>query len=395
MTTTATSRKYPKRRESWGSIRALPSGRYQASYVHDEDGTGHPQRFLAPVTFAAKVDARAWLSAAKVDIDRGKWKNPKRATPEIFGTYARVWVAQRTSSKGEPLRPKTRAEYERQLDAGLSIFADTLLTRITPAAVRKWHADRIEHGLTQAGAEARLLRAILNTAVVDGILDTNPVPSNLTRSKTGKKFRPPTLDELSIVVETIEPQFRLAVLLAAYGGLRLSEWRALRRSDIAFDDDDRVRVTVERQAQRITGKGWIVGPPKSETGVRVATLPAALTPRVREHLDMYVERFAHSLLFAPSGASQFIDDQRFNRAWDAARDAAGIRGIVREHDLRAFAGTMHARSGATLRETMAFLGHSTTVAAMAYQATTGRDAELADLMPMPRTSAPRIARIGS
>lgn len=387
------ARKYPKRREDWGSIRKLPSGRFQASYAHDEDGTGTSQRFLAPVTFTTKTDARAWLSGMRADIERGKWKNPHRASPERFGTYATTWISQRVSKKGRPLAPKTSAEYQRYLRVGLAPFNDTMITKITSAEVRRWHAERLDHGATQAGNEARLLRAILNTAVEDQIIDRNPVAAQLTRTQTGEEHRQPTLDELTVIVDVIAPFYRLAVLLAAYGGLRLSEWRALRRRDIVIEGN-RVSVNVERQAQRISGHGWVVGKPKSKEGVRVAFLPTGLTPQVREHLEEYVAAFPDSLVFPPPGTAEFLDNSRFNKAWDAARDVAGVRGLVRGHDLRGFAGTMHQQQGASIRETMAFLGHSTTVAAMAYQATTGRDAELADRMILPTTPPRRVVRIG-
>jgi integrase len=348
----------------------------------------------------ARDKATAWLRAQRADIERGTWVSPrvllaeaelaaKKAESERFGRYASTWVAQRVSGKGQPLRPKTRAEYERQLRSGLAKFKNDLLTEITPARVRNWHADRMQSGKTAAGADARLLHAILNTALVDGLIATNPVPANLTRTKTGLKHRPPTMDELTVVLDEIGPFFRLAILLAAYGGLRLGEWRALRRRDLVVSDG-RVLVDVHRAAQYITREGWHVGPPKSEEGERVVPLPTGLTGDVEAHLAEFVGPFPDDLLFPPTRGDGFLHDRQFNRYWNRARDAAGIRTVVREHDLRRFAGTTHAQSGATMRETMAFLGHSTTVAAMAYQATTGREAELADRMPLPITK-PKLA----
>ena len=41
---------------SWGWLRKLPSGRWQASYLGD-DGRRH----TAPRTFTAKIDAEGWL----------------------------------------------------------------------------------------------------------------------------------------------------------------------------------------------------------------------------------------------------------------------------------------------------------------------------------------------
>lgn len=393
--------------KQWGAIRKLPSGKMQASYVGPDS-----IRYTAPTTFSDDVrtpagtkpvtgreKAERWLRGVRADIEAGRWVSPtvlaeraeaeaKKADAEQFGEYAQTWVDQRVS-KRSPLRPKTRAEYERQLRTGLSRFRNDRLADITPARVRNWHADRMKKGATAAGAEARLLRAILNTALVDGAIQSNPVPSDLTRTQTGRKHRPPTPDELAIILEHIGERFRLAVLLAAYGGLRIGEWRALRRRDLVFNDD-RAFVTVERSAQYLTGQGWVVGDPKSAEGTRVVPLPRGLTADVTAHLEQ-VGPFPDSLLFAPRAGSQFIHDAQFNRDWNRARDAAGVRAVVREHDLRAFAATMHAQSGATLRETMAFLGHSTTVAAMAYQATTGREAELADRMPLPPARPKRVA----
>lgn len=401
--------------KQWGAIRKLPSGRYQASYV--VAGI----RYTAPTTFTddvrtpggtkprtAEDKAQAWLRSVRATVENGTWVSPKvleeraavdakKADAERFGKYAAAWLDQRVNSKGQPLRPKTRAEYERQLARGLSRFAGDRLSDITPARVRSWHADRMKSGPTSAGAEARLLRAIMNTALVDGIITTNPVDSRLTRSQTGLKHRPPTMDELAVMLDTIEPRFRMALLLAAYGGLRLGEWRALRRRDLTMKDD-RVFVKVERAAQYLSGKGWEVGKPKSAEGKRDVPLPSALTDEVRGHLDEHVGPFPDDLLF-PSPGSEFLHDAQFNRSWNMARDAAGVRvrtengkhvSVVREHDLRAFAATMHAQSGATLRETMKMLGHSTTVAAMAYQATTGREAELADRMPLPPARPKRV-----
>ena len=103
-------RKYKANPESWGAIRKLASGRCQASYVGPDS-----ERYNAPHTFDTLGDARAWLAGIRTDIQRGKWRSPHTVAAERFGKYATAWVQQRVSSKGEPLRPKTRAEYERQL----------------------------------------------------------------------------------------------------------------------------------------------------------------------------------------------------------------------------------------------------------------------------------------
>ena len=316
-----TKRGYKAKREAWGTITERANGRLQASYMHQGE------RFRAPMTFSTRTDARAWLAGQRSDIERGRWVNPKAAKAETFGLYAATWVEQRVTSKGEPLRPKTRTEYERQLQKGLAMFAHDRLTAITTTRVRTWHADRMKSGRTAAAAEARLLRAIMTEAENDGIVTSNPVPAKLTKTSAGKTFRPPTVHELAVLRDRVEDRFKLGILIAAYGGLRLSEWRSLRRSDLTLIDG-RYRVIVTRQAQYVTGHGWIVGPPKSAKGVRAVTLPGWMTDIIDAHMAEHVGEFGASLLFAPKGHSEFIHDSDFNKSWVPAQDAAGVLSLI-------------------------------------------------------------------
>ena len=61
------------RRNHFGGIRKLPSGRYQARYWHA--GAHHS----APMTFLTKADALAWLAGTETDIHRGAWVDPAGA----------------------------------------------------------------------------------------------------------------------------------------------------------------------------------------------------------------------------------------------------------------------------------------------------------------------------
>lgn len=388
------ARKTKKSRETWGIIDRQRSGRYRARYTHQGE------RFAAPHTFDSIETARLWLSRTRVDIQEGRWRHPDAIHAETFKPFALAWIEQRVTSKGEHLRENSKAEYRRYLDKGLANFADDRLADITAARIRAWHLDRAKAGKTAAAREARLLRAVFTTAVADGILEENPVDSRLCKTTTGKIHRAPTDGELLAMLSAFSksaPQLRLALMLAAYGGLRLSEWRALRRRDLGFDGE-RYTVSITRQAARSKAdwKTWIVGPPKSAEGVRIVHLPKRLTAEVTEHLAEHVGAFPDSLIFAPVGEAEYLDDQAFNRHWNRAREAAGVRhkieadgeptryeNEVTEHDLRAFAGTEYTKAGATIREVQAFLGHATIDAAMAYQRETGRAAELADRMSAP------------
>ena len=73
-----------------------------------------------------------------------------------------------------------------------------------------------------------------------------------------------------------------------------------------------------------------------------------------------------------------MSDGWFKKNWTKTRTTLGLKG-VRFHDLRHTAGTLAAQNGATLKEVMNRLGHSTTAAAIRYQrAADDRDHEVAD-----------------
>ena len=365
-----------KPRRSWGKVRRLPSKAWQASYVYGG------QRYTGPQTYSTKGAAEAWLASEKSKIDREVWRAPSALRAEAFGEYAEVWLSQRRTRKGTELRPRTREWYAEMLSRGLTGFNGSRLADISPAMVRAWHAKRTrDSGATQAGGEARLLRAVLNTALRDGLVPVNPVPSELCRTTTGREHRPPTDGELAALIEAMAPRLRLAVQLAAFGGLRLSEWRALRRSDLRMVGD-RYVVSIERQANRIEG-AWVVGPPKSEDGVRQVSLPAWLTTDVRAHLDTYTARDDDALLFVSGGAGEFID-QAWRKAWDKARDTVGVGREVREHDLRHHYGTSLAEAGATAMQLKSAMGHASINTSMLYvKAARGASAEVADLLTRP------------
>ena len=74
------------RRRTFGTIRKLPSGRYQARYT-SPDGVRH----RAPRSFATKAEASRWLASSENDLARGTWTDPDAARVAL-DVYARGWL---------------------------------------------------------------------------------------------------------------------------------------------------------------------------------------------------------------------------------------------------------------------------------------------------------------
>ncbi len=96
-------------RRLFGTIRKLPSGRYQARHV---DASG--RRHRAPNTFATKADAGRWLADVEAAIARGTWIDPD-AGRVLLADYAQGWIDSRPG-----LRPRTRELYQSLLDLHLA-----------------------------------------------------------------------------------------------------------------------------------------------------------------------------------------------------------------------------------------------------------------------------------
>ncbi len=364
-----------KRIRQFGNIRKLPSGRYQARYLAP-DGKYRS----APHTFPAKADASSWLAQTETETRAGEWRPPEPAR-ETFGTYGKRWLAHRPD-----LRPRTRELY-----AGLwrlwlePAWSDTQLSKMTPEGWRTWWVETTSAhpGSTQPAKAYRLARAMLNTAVDDGLLKVNPCRVKGAGRETSPERPIATPEQVAKIVEVIDEPYRLMVQLAAYCSLRFGELAGLRRDRV---DVLHRTVTIDRQAVELANGSVEFGSPKSAAGRRVVAFPPELVPTVEAHLDAHVPAAGDSLVFTSPG-ERLRDGHRgpglplrrskFRRRWEAACDAAGITGL-HFHDLRGSGATWAATAGATVRELMTRLGHATPAVALRYQhATLERDQAIA------------------
>ena len=253
-----TPRRAPR---TWGKIRKLPSGSYQASHL-DSTGT----RRTAPATFPTRAGADGWLTKQHAALDAGTWRDPD-AGAQTFDAYAARWLAERG------LKPRTEHDYRRILDRLLlPEFGQMPLKAITPAAVRAWYA-RLGPGAPVMRAHAYgLLRAMLRTAAADDLIAASPCRiRGAGQARPRRRARPATLAELEVIAEAMPDRLRLMALLAAWCGLRFGELAELRRADV-----DLVHgvLQVRRGVVRAGGQP-IAGTPKSEAGIRGRGHPAA------------------------------------------------------------------------------------------------------------------------
>ncbi|TDC38300.1 site-specific integrase [Micromonospora sp. 15K316] len=351
----------------FGSVRKLPSGAWQARYAGPD---GLPRK--APNTFDTKRAAEQWLVETEAEMLRGEWLDPD-AGKITLTEYADRWMRERY------LKALTREEYERHLRLHVRPqLGDHLRNAITAPHIRKWRADRLADGIGKptVAKTYRILHAIFATAVDDDLIRRNPCRVKGAGQDKAEERPTATLQQVFAIAEAIQPRYRLLVLLAAFAQLRFGELVALRRRDI---DLGATELRVRRATSEMEDGTQVDADPKSEAGKRPISLPAGLRADVEWHLAQFAEGGPDGRLFR--GTQGGIPRRRnFNRVWRKALAAAGIPDALglHLHDLRHTGSTWSAQSGATLKEVMARIGHSSTRAAMIYQhATRDRDHAIA------------------
>jgi integrase len=342
-----------RKTRNFGSIRKLPSGRWQARY-RGADGLLRS----APTTFAYKADANRWLAFTEAELLSGDWIDPEAGLIP-FAEYAMAWIDQRPG-----LRAKTIQLYRYLLRAHLQEnFGGRTIASITEADVRCWRADLLSSGVSPVTAAKayRLLKSILATAVEDGLIRRNPC-----RVKGASVERSPerpvlTVAQVYALADAVGQRYRALVLIACFCGLRWGELAGLQRRDIDFN---RKTIRVTRQLCEVAGRSPFLAPPKSDAGKRLVAIPSIILSDVCMHLDALTPPEADALLFTSPAGKPLRHGNFRRRVWLPALAASGVD--IHLHDLRHTGNGLVAEAGANLRELMERMGHSTSRAALIY-----------------------------
>lgn len=129
---------------------------------------------------------------------------------------------------------------------------------LTPTDVAEWIAS-LPEAPRQREQVADLLRAVLNLAIDRELIDRNPAARSRrkTKAKSARTARREvsrlTREEVVTIAARMPPERQLAVLVAAYTGVRFGELAALRRSDFELrrnDDRKLIGAALDRRTGR-------------------------------------------------------------------------------------------------------------------------------------------------
>ncbi|MEV6038272.1 hypothetical protein AB0L65_44485 [Nonomuraea sp. NPDC052116] len=109
-----------------------------------------------------------------------------------------------------------------------------------------------------------------------------------------------TMKQVFVLADAIDPRFRMLILLATFGSLRWGELAALQRRNV---DLEAGTIRVVGTTTELEDGSVAIGPPKSEAGKRIVSIPATLLPDLRAHMETYAEQGEHGHVFVgPKGA---------------------------------------------------------------------------------------------
>lgn len=300
------------------SLTRRPDGRWRARY-RDPDGRERARHF------DRKLDAEHCLATVKADIVRGTWLDPAAART-TFQEFAEKWCRQ------QPHRPGTVRLYERTLRLHVHpVIGSRQLGSLRRSDIQGLVADLVAAGYKPKTVEnvLRLIRAILNAVVDDGLIATSPCRKVVRPTVEDRHIVPLPLDGVRRAAAVISRRMRALVLLSVGTGLRQGE--AL---GVTVDRVNLLRreVTVDRQLVKNVGQPPLLGPLKTASSRRVVPLPDFVVEALAAHLATYPPN--HDGLVFTGGNGEPFARAWLHRAWRSAITESGLPQDATWHLLR-------------------------------------------------------------
>ena len=252
------------RKRAWTTRKGDPKEAWIVDYA-DQDGDRHIR------TFERKKDADAYHATVKVDVRRGLHTAPSKSA--TVAEAAESWI-KRIEADGR--ERTTVRQYRQHVDLHIGPRIGTIkLADLTPKKIENFRDDMLAH-LSRPLARKVLtsLKSLLKVAKYAHVA----ADVTIGRSKRGEQKLEvgrdiPTPAEIKRLIDAAatDGKRRALLLTAALTGLRASELRGLRWSDVDLKAGE---LHVRQRADRYC----VIGAPKSDSSLRAIPLaPDVLT----------------------------------------------------------------------------------------------------------------------
>jgi len=250
------------RKRSWTTPTGEAREAWQVDFVDQQGKRRHRQ-------FRRRKDADAFMVSARAQVQVGTYTPD--STSVTIGEAIGLWIERAVA---EGLEHGTREQYRQHRDHVLAVIdAKTKLSRLTQARCEQLRDDLLKrHSRAMARKLLTSFKSVIRDARRRGLIaqnvagDTSIGASGRHRKRLEVGVDVPTPGEVKALIDAAGLKARAMVCLAALAGLRASEIRALRWSNL--DLGARPAVTISERADYRA----VVGSPKSASSRRMVPL---------------------------------------------------------------------------------------------------------------------------
>ncbi|ARM14192.1 MULTISPECIES: tyrosine-type recombinase/integrase [Rhizobium] len=267
------------RKREW----TTPKGIQKSAWVVDYTDAAGKRRLK---TFQKKKAADSFAATTSVEIREGV--HVAESASVSVEEAGKLWIA---SAKAIGLERATIEDYERHLRLHINPFIGAVkLPALTIAKVRKFEDDLRDGGRSPAMIKKVLvsLGTLVADAAEQGLVARNVVRERKKRrgssdSRQEKRQKGklkigvdiPSREDIKALLGILKGRWRPMILMAIFCGLRASELRGLRWSDV---DLDKREIHIRQRADRFND----IGRPKSETSERTVPAPPMVINALKE-----------------------------------------------------------------------------------------------------------------
>jgi integrase len=323
------------------SVKKRADGKWRARF-RDERNVEHARHF------AKRSDAQSWLDAQTARLVAGEHIAPRAGRVMTFDAYADEWLATKAD-----VAASTMGNVKGRLRKHAKpYFGGMRLASVRPSHARAFVASLVADGLAPSTVKAITLTTgqVFAQAVEDGLIARSPFAKvTMPSDRHREEMHFLTAEQVNGLADAIDPRYRTAIYLTAFGGLRAGELWALRV--------DRVNVlarTVHVAESASEAGRWHVGPTKTGK-VREITVPRFLAKMLAEHIGRYSYGFVFT---APEGGPVLHHNFRSRDFVPAVNRTESLPEGLRFHDLRHTCAALLIAKGRHMEEVKDYLGHS-------------------------------------
>jgi integrase len=309
------------RKRAWKTA----AGEAKEAWVVDYADQGGNRRLK---TFKRKKEADAFETRSRFEITQGT--HTADSASVTVAEAAEKWLE---TCRARGLERSTIDAYEQHVRLHIGpLLGRVKLSQVSTPGVREFEDKLRLDGRSPAMVRKILtsLGSLLSDAQERGLVSRNVVRDLGSRRKKGVDRRAdrrqkgrvkvgveiPSREEIRAIVAALEGRWRPIILTAIFTGLRASELRGLRWSDV---DLKKGELHVRQRADRYNE----IGRPKSESGERTVPLPPIVANALREW-KLVCTKCDTDIVFASSGGRIQYHSNLVKYALIPAQIAAGV-----------------------------------------------------------------------